>query len=122
VPALRSGCPTGAISKAGAFDFSACTTHTYREFLSGFGDWVETVADAGGAAGYRAKVTDAETVSVWQSLAFGPQYKAAYCVSVCPAGEDVMSRSSRATAQHTLAAATADGRLVAPARRTTRRG
>ena len=85
-----AACPTGAISKTGEFDFSACVTHNYREFLTGFGDWVETVADAGSAAGYRSEVGDAETVSMWQSLAFGPQYKAAYCVSVCPAGEDVI--------------------------------
>ncbi|MGH9462744.1 MAG: SCP2 sterol-binding domain-containing protein, partial [Vicinamibacteria bacterium] len=36
------------------------------------------------------RVTDSETVSMWQSLGFGPNYKAAYCVSVCPAGEDVI--------------------------------
>jgi hypothetical protein len=35
-------------------------------------------------------VSDTETVSMWQSLAFKPNYKAAYCVSVCPAGEDVI--------------------------------
>jgi ferredoxin len=85
-----AACPTGAISPTGEFDFSACMTHNYRDFLGGFGDWVETVADAPGAAGYRRSVPDTETVSVWQSLAFGPQYKAAYCVSVCPAGEDVI--------------------------------
>lgn len=85
-----AACPTGAISKTGDFDFSACATHNYREFLGGFGDWVETVADADGAADYRGKVGDDETVSMWQSLAFCPQYKAAYCVSVCPAGEDVI--------------------------------
>ena len=85
-----AACPTGAISPAGEFDFSACMTHNYRDFLGGFGDWVETVAAAPGAAGYRRSVPDTETVSVWQSLAFGPQYKAAYCVSVCPAGEDVI--------------------------------
>ena len=38
----------------------------------------------------RKKVTRQETVSTWQSLAFGPNYKAAYCLSVCPAGEDVI--------------------------------
>jgi hypothetical protein len=27
---------------------------------------------------------------MWQSLAFGPNYKAAYCLVVCPAGEDVI--------------------------------
>ena len=27
---------------------------------------------------------------MWQSLSFGPNYKAAYCLAVCPAGEDVI--------------------------------
>ncbi len=27
---------------------------------------------------------------MWQSLSFGPNYKTAYCLSVCPAGEDVI--------------------------------
>jgi hypothetical protein len=28
---------------------------------------------------------------MWQSLAFHPNYKAAYCMAACPAGEDVIS-------------------------------
>jgi hypothetical protein len=40
---------------------------------------------------YRRKVTLSETASMWQSLAFGPNYKAAYCLAVCPAGEDVIA-------------------------------
>jgi alkyl sulfatase BDS1-like metallo-beta-lactamase superfamily hydrolase len=35
-------------------------------------------------------VADPESASMWQSLGFGPNYKAAYCMSVCPAGEDVI--------------------------------
>ncbi len=58
--------------------------------MGGFGEWVETIADAKSARAYRAKVSDAETVSMWQSLAFGPNYKAAYCMAVCPAGADVI--------------------------------
>jgi hypothetical protein len=27
---------------------------------------------------------------MWQSLGFGPNYKAAYCLAVCPAGDDVI--------------------------------
>jgi hypothetical protein len=27
---------------------------------------------------------------MWQSLSFKPNYKAAYCLAVCPAGEDVI--------------------------------
>ncbi len=85
-----AGCPTGAISKTGEFNFSACASHNYREFMTGFGDWVEDVAAASGPADYRARVSDADTASMWQSLSFGAQYKAAYCVAVCPAGEDVI--------------------------------
>jgi ferredoxin len=85
-----AACPTGAISPDGAFNFQACYTHNYREFMGGFGDWVETVTDANSAKDYRRKVTDSETVSMWQSLSFGANYKAAYCLSVCPAGEDVI--------------------------------
>jgi Fe-S-cluster-containing hydrogenase component 2 len=85
-----AACPTGAINPDGRFDFSACYTHNYREFLGGFGDWVEQVVESGSAADYRARVTEPETASMWQSLSFGPNYKAAYCVSVCPAGEDVL--------------------------------
>jgi ferredoxin len=85
-----AACPVGAIGSDGHFDFSACTTHNYREFLGGFSDWVETVAESRGALDYRRRVSDRETVSLWQSLGFGPNYKAAYCLAVCPAGEDVI--------------------------------
>ncbi|WP_310994570.1 4Fe-4S binding protein [Amycolatopsis sp. CM201R] len=30
-----TACPVGAIAKDGAFDGLACTTHNYREFMSG---------------------------------------------------------------------------------------
>ena len=85
-----AACPVGAISPDGAFDLASCYTHNYREFMGGFGDWVEHVADASNGLELRKKVTRQETVSMWQSLAFGPNYKAAYCLSVCPAGEDVI--------------------------------
>jgi ferredoxin len=86
-----AACPTGAIGSDGHFDFSACYTHNYREFMGGFVNWVETVAASKTAADYRRKVSDAETVSMWQSLSFGANYKAAYCLAVCPAGEDVIA-------------------------------
>jgi ferredoxin len=86
-----AACPTGAISSDGNFDFSACYTHNYREFMGGFNDWVETIADSKDALDYRKKITGAETVSMWQSLSFGANYKAAYCLSVCPAGEEVIA-------------------------------
>ena len=47
---------------------------------------MEQVADSKGAFDYRRRVTDSETASMWQSLGFGPNYKAAYCMAVCPAG------------------------------------
>jgi Fe-S-cluster-containing hydrogenase component 2 len=85
-----AACPTGAIGSDGHFDFSACYTHNYREFMGGFGDWVHILADSPSAKSYRKKVSDSETVSMWQSLSFGANYKAAYCMAVCPAGEEVM--------------------------------
>ncbi len=85
-----AACPVGAIAADGAFDFSACYTHNYREFMGGFGDWVETIADSRNGVDYRRRVKDSESVSIWQSLGFGPNYKAAYCIAVCPAGEDVI--------------------------------
>lgn len=85
-----AACPTGAIKPDGAFDFSACYTHNYREFMGGFSDWVENITESPNKRAYRRKVSDPETVSMWQSLSFGPNYKAAYCLSVCPAGEDVI--------------------------------
>lgn len=85
-----AACPVGAIGADGHFNFSACYTHNYREFLTGFNDWVETVVESKHARDYREQVSQGETLSLWQSLAFGPNYKAAYCMAVCPAGEDVI--------------------------------
>ena len=86
-----AACPTGAIGSDGSFDFSACYTHNYREFMGGFNDWVEKIADSKSALDYRKRVSGAESVSMWQSLSFGANYKAAYCLSVCPAGEEVIA-------------------------------
>jgi Fe-S-cluster-containing hydrogenase component 2 len=86
-----AACPVGAIKPDGRFDPSACLTHNYREFMSGFTDWVEQIADSRDATDYRHRVTDQETASMWQSLSFGANYKAAYCLAVCPAGEDVIA-------------------------------
>ena len=85
-----AACPVGAIGSDGHFNFSACYTHNYREFLGGFNDWVEQIADSNGALSYRKRVTDAESASMWQSLSYGANYKSAYCMAVCPAGEDVI--------------------------------
>jgi Fe-S-cluster-containing hydrogenase component 2 len=85
-----AACPVGAIGADGSFNFSACYTHNYHEFMGGFGNWVETIADSRNGLDYRRRVNDSESVSIWQSLGFGPNYKAAYCMAVCPAGEDVI--------------------------------
>ncbi len=85
-----AACPVGAISPDGDFQFSNCLTHNYRDFMGGFSDWVERVASSNTALSYRERVSLSETASMWQSLAFGPNYKAAYCLAVCPAGEDVI--------------------------------
>ncbi len=87
-----AACPVGAIAPTGQFDFSACYTHNYREFIGGFTDWVGSIADSASRKEYEAQVTPSESASMWQSLAFGPNYKAAYCMAVCPAGEDVIGQ------------------------------
>jgi epoxyqueuosine reductase QueG len=85
-----AACPVGAISRQREFDFFACLTHNYREFLTGFQDWVDGMVDATSGDEYRTKFREGETLSMWQSLGHGPQYKSAYCMAVCPAGEDVI--------------------------------
>jgi Fe-S-cluster-containing hydrogenase component 2 len=95
-----AACPVGAISPDGRFNFSACQTHNYREFMGGFTNWVEQIADSRNAKDYRMRVADNESASMWQSLSFGANYKAAYCLAVCPAGEDVIGPYLSDKAQH----------------------
>ncbi|ACA17409.1 4Fe-4S ferredoxin iron-sulfur binding domain protein [Methylobacterium sp. 4-46] len=85
-----AACPVGALKPDGAFDFSACLNHNYQQFMGGFANFVEDIAESRSAADYRAKHGYAETVTRWQSLSYGPTYNAAYCIAVCPAGEDVI--------------------------------
>jgi Fe-S-cluster-containing hydrogenase component 2 len=85
-----AACPVGAIDADGGFNFAVCYTHNYREFMGGFVDWVEGIAESESARDYRRRTSDAETASMWQSLSFGANYKAAYCIAVCPAGDDVL--------------------------------
>jgi len=86
-----SACPVGAIGSGGEFNFSSCYNHNYKEFMGGFTNWVEDIASSRDEKEYRYRVNDPETVSQWQSLSYGANYKAAYCMAVCPAGEDVIS-------------------------------
>lgn len=82
-----SVCPVGAVKKTDGFDFTACYTHNYRERLGGFQNWVEQLADSKGHADYRRRVSDSETISMWQHLAIGAQTRCDRCMAVCPAGE-----------------------------------
>ena len=83
-------CPTGAIGSDGYFTFPSCYTHSYRERLGGFVNWVETIAQAKNAMDYRKMMADSETISMWQNLSIGAQTKCGRCVAVCPAGKQVI--------------------------------
>lgn len=92
-PCLECGlcvkiCPVGAISKDGAFDFMACSTHSYRYNMVGFQDWIDAVMSSRDMGAYRARFQDRETAALWQSLMFRID-RCGYCMAVCPAGEDV---------------------------------
>ena len=85
-----SACPVGAVGPDGSFNFTACMTHNYRDRLGGFLDWVGKVVSAKDEASFRKKVSDSESVSMWQSLSYGICNKSSYCMAVCPAGEEVI--------------------------------
>lgn len=85
-----AACPVGAVRTDDHFDFFACLNHNYREFLFGFEDWVGTIAESDSRAAYSSKFDSKETRNMWQSLGFGPNYKAAFCQAVCPAGDDII--------------------------------
>jgi epoxyqueuosine reductase QueG len=82
-------CPTGAINKNEPFDFSACSTHCYRDNMVGFQKWIEAIISSKDFADYRSRFNDSETAFLWQSLMFRISYRCGYCVAVCPAGEEV---------------------------------
>jgi epoxyqueuosine reductase QueG len=85
-----AACPVGAIEPDGGFRFSACYDHNYREFMTGFTDFVEHAVESRDRHEFRERVPLPDAMSMWQSLAYGPNYKAAYCIAVCPAGDDVI--------------------------------
>ena len=60
--------------------------------MGGFNDWVEKIADSKNALDYRKKVSGAESVSMWQSLSFGANYKA---LIACPSAPPVRKSSHR---------------------------
>ncbi len=84
-----AACPVGALDAKKGLDFNACMTHNYRDFMGGFEDWIENIVSSNSVEEFKKKSFDSENISKWQSLSFGPQYKAAYCISVCPAGDDL---------------------------------
>jgi ferredoxin len=86
-----AACPVGALKPDGGFDFFTCYTHNYREFVGNFTDFVSATVESKDMTQFRERYSDGETTSMWQSLSFKPGYKAAYCLAVCPAGEDVIS-------------------------------
>jgi epoxyqueuosine reductase QueG len=83
-------CPTGAIEKDGSFNFLKCLVHAYRDRLGGFMDWIDALVTSENLSEYRAKRSDSESLAVWQSLAYGGGYRCGYCMSVCPAGSEVI--------------------------------
>lgn len=83
-------CPVGAIEPEGGFRFSACIDHSYREFLTGFTDFIEEVVESKDRHDFRERVPLNEAMSMWQSLSYQPNYKTTYCIAVCPAGEDML--------------------------------
>ena len=87
-----AACPVGAIEPDGAFRFSACMDHNYREFMTGFTDFIEEVVESKSRQDFRDRVPLSEAMVTWQGLSYKPSYKAAYCIAVCPAGEDVLGR------------------------------
>ena len=74
----------------GHFNFSACYTHNYREFMGGFTDWVEQIADSKDALDYR----DAgQRLGVGLDVAeplLRAELQGGLLPGVCPAGEDVI--------------------------------
>ncbi len=95
-----AACPVGAIEPEGAFRFSACYDHNYREFMTGFTDFVEEAVESKNKNDFRDRVPLNDAVSMWQSLSYEPSYKAAYCIAVCPASEDVIGPFLTRRADH----------------------
>jgi epoxyqueuosine reductase QueG len=95
-----AACPVGALKPDGYFDFSACLNHNYQQFMGGFANFMEDVATSRSAMELREKSSFAETVGRWQSLTYGANYNAAYCLAVCPAGEDVIGLYARDKIAH----------------------
>jgi Fe-S-cluster-containing hydrogenase component 2 len=95
-----AACPVGAIKPDGYFDFSACLNHNYQQFMGGFANWIEDIADSRSVKDFRRRSSYGENISRWQSLSYGPNYNAANCIAVCPAGNDVIGLYAENRQQH----------------------
>lgn len=58
-----AACPVGAIEPDGAFRFSACYDHNYPEFMTGFGDFAEEIAESKDRHDLRSRVSISETTA-----------------------------------------------------------
>ena len=63
-----AACPVGALKPDGYFDFSACLTHNYQQFMGGFVNFVEDVAASRSKRDFNAKHSYAETVECQRRL------------------------------------------------------
>jgi NAD-dependent dihydropyrimidine dehydrogenase PreA subunit len=81
-------CPVGAVNADGHYNAIACYTHSYRDKYGGFVDWIENIVRSRNPGEYREKVSDQETVLIWQGLSYGSNYKCTNCMAVCPAGDE----------------------------------
>lgn len=94
-------CPVGAIKVDAEFDFLACYQHNYRQHMTGFREWIQRVADSDDGEDYPEHFGEAETAAMYQNLASKPiDYLSGYCLSVCPAGEDVIGPFLHDRKQH----------------------
>ena len=59
-----AACPVGASPRTAISISSACSVHNYREFMGGFTDWAQTIADSADAADFRSRVSDSENASM----------------------------------------------------------
>lgn len=91
----QSVCPVGAIGRDRPFDFMACMTHAYRDNVVGFMDMIDSATRSEDLDTFRARFSDRETASMWQSLMYKMNYRCGYCMGVCPAARPGMRMGGR---------------------------
>jgi len=70
--AVRGGVPGGRHRARRRLQVLGLYDHNDREFMSGFSDFTEAIADSDGHQELRDRVSLSESASMWQSLAYGP--------------------------------------------------